>query len=250
MTKYTINKVFEKKFINPVWKIQVDYTHNKLAVESRNTASTLPFFTIYSFAGDVIWDEYPMEEKEWTLESIQGDFVILKKYGTSSPIQAGIQIIQVSTKKVIANFSEYVLKEVYKDVIVATHRSIPAGLLFYINIEDGTVKNSYPKSLINIDNNIEYPSVFSNELPVFMKDIEFIDNIWIQKHKDIFIWTAHQKKDQEIILKMFLTSKSQILNEKVVINNLDRLIHQPYFKVKDKIFFLTHTKQEISTYLV
>ena len=251
MTKYTINKVFEKRFSYPIWKIEVDSANNNLAFECRNPENTLPSFSICSFNGESKLTDYQENEKEWTLETIHGDFLILKKYGTSAPIQAGIKIIDYNSKQVIATFSQYILKEIQGNTIIAVHRSIPTGLLFYIDISTGSVVNKAPdNSNIIQPNDIEYPAIYQGKLPYFMTPIVYEDHIWIQPYTKGFIWTYHQKTPNGFDLHLILSTKNEIVEDLIVINNLSKLILQPYFKVKDYIFFLSDTKQEIVTYLV
>lgn len=250
MTKYTIKKIFERNFNLPIWKIEVDCTENLLAVECRDPDSTLPSFFVLDFEGTLLAKEITSEEKEWTLEAIQNHFIILKKYGSSSPIQPGIQIIHSLSGLVIANYPEYVLKDVYQDYILATHRTIPSGLNYYINIKDGSVSNSKPKELQLPLINIHYPIPYDGSLPSFVKELTFEDQIWLQPYKENFLWSYHTKESNGYSLHLSLSSKNQIIDSKIILFNLPQLIPQPYFTVKEYIFFLTNTKQEIAVYLV
>lgn len=250
MTKYTINKGLEKAFVDPIWKIEVNTTGNNLAVECRNQQSTIPTFSIFTFEGENIMEQFPVIEKEWTLETIQGEYLILKKYGTSSPNQAGIQIVHIPTKTTVITFAEYVLKEVYQDTIVAVHRSIPSGLVFYIDIGTGQVTNNVEKKLTIRTADIEYPIIYKDKLPHFMQHIDYEDHIWLLPCPNFFIWTYHLKTHNGYALALTLSTKNEILDHVIVLHNLPKLILQPFFKVKGYIFFLSDTKQEIATYLV
>lgn len=249
-TKYKINKVFEKRFSYPIWKIEVDSANNNLAFECRNPENTLPTFSICTFDGESKLKDYQVDEKEWTLETIHEEYLILKKYGTSSPIQAGIKIINYNSKQVIATFSEYILKEIQENTIIALHRSIPSGLLFYIDISTGKIVNKSNTNNNLRPNDIEYPTIYQGKLPSFMQQINYEDQIWIQRYTKGFIWTYHQKTPNGHDLHLILSTNNEILEDIITINNLSKLILQPYFKVKDYIFFLSDTKQEIVTYLV
>lgn len=250
MTKYTIKKIFERNFNLPIWKIEVDCKENLLAIECRNPESTVPSFFVLDFEGTMHSKEIIPDEKEWTLEAVQNDFIILKKYGSSSPIQPGVQIIHSQSGLVIANYPEYVLQDVYQDYILATHRSIPAGLSFYISIKDGSVSNLKPQEFQLPFTNVHYPIPYHGKLPSFVKELSFEDQIWLQPYKENFLWSYHTKQSNGYALHLSLSSKNQIIDSKVILNNLSRLIPQPYFTVKEYIFFLTNTKQEIATYLV
>lgn len=250
MTKYTINKLFEKTFKNPIWKIEVDSITHNLAVECRNTENTLPSFTVYSFSGEVYLEEYSVEAKEWTLEAIQGDYMILKKYGSGSPIQAGIQIIHIPSATPVVSFSEYILKEVHANTLIAVHQRIPSGLNFYINIETGEVTNQQPDKSDYYPSLTNYPVEYLGKRPSFIEKIDVEGQLLFQPIGNIFIWTYHDKTEFGYNLNLVLSSKNEILDERIVLKNSKKLIFHPYFNVDNYIFFLSDTKQEIVTYLV
>lgn len=250
MIKYTINKSFEKVFDDPIWKLEVDSTYNCIAVETRNQETTLPSFSVITFDGDNVLYDFQVESKEWTLEAIQGDYLILKKYGSSSPVQAGIRVIHIPSKECICDFMEYVLKEVYQGYIYAIHRSIPAGLNFYINIQTGDITNhlsdiTYPSNEINL------PISYQGSLPKFMNEIDYVDQIWLQPLiQDHFLWSYHTGTHSNFNLNLTLSSKNKLFDSKVILKGITKLIPQPYFSVKEHIFFLSSNKKEITTYLV
>lgn len=250
MNKYTINKVFEKAFNHPIWKIEADCLHHNLAIEGRNPDNTLPTFTICSFEGKTLLEDYSPEEKEWTLAAVQGEYLILKKYGASAPIQAGIQIYHYPTQTILAQFSEYVLQEVRNQYIIALHRSIPSGLTFSIHIASGKVSNKPMAEIDDYPTNVEIPNPYNGKIPSFMSQITFEENFWLQAKLPYFIWTYYQKAEDKYTLNLLLSSKDETLDKIEVLNNLNKLIHQPYFAVHNYIFFLSNTKQEIITYLV
>lgn len=250
MNKYTIKKLFEKSFPYPVWKIEVDSIRQNIAVESRDPNSTLPTYTIYSFEGHTLLDNYLINEKEWTIASIQGDYLILKKYGTSSPVQSGIRIIHFPTQTIIADLAEYIFQCAKKNTVIAIHRAIPTGLLYYITISNGKVKTTMDEKTTDYPNLVETPIPYRGKLPAFMSNLAYEDQIWLHPLKDIFIWSYHSKKDDKFVLSLSLSSKNETLIHKDILNNLNKLILQPYFAVNNYLFFLSDTKQKIITYLV
>ncbi|WP_159636356.1 hypothetical protein [Sphingobacterium composti Ten et al. 2007 non Yoo et al. 2007] len=250
MNKYTINKAFERNFPFPIWKIEVDCAHTQIAVEIRNPESTLPSFSVFSFSGDAKLDLYEVDSREWTLEEIQGDYLILKRFGDYSPIQAGIQVIHIPTKATIFTYMEYVIKDVYKNTILATHRSILTGINFYIDIATGEITNKFdcvPQFPIR---DIHYPIHFQGKLPSFLSDISYIDQIWLQPYRDLFLWSYHTTNSNKYNLNLSLSSKNELFDSKMIIEDMDKLIPQPYFTVKEHIFFLSSNKMKISSYLV
>lgn len=250
MNKYTIKKLFEKPFPYPVWKIEVDSICQNIAVESRDPNSTFPNYTIYTFEGQTLLDNYLINEKEWTIASIQGEYLILKKFGTSTPVQSGIRIIHFPTQTIIADLTEYIFQYTKNNTLIAIHRAIPTGLIYYITISTGKVETKINEDINDYPNLVTTPIPYRGKLPPFMSGITYEDQIWIQPLKDIFIWTYHTKKDDMYILSLTLSSKNEILIHEDILNNLNKLILQPYFAVNNYIFFLSDTKQKIITYLV
>lgn len=250
MNKYTINNVFERNFPFPIWKIEVDCLHNQLAVECRDPDSTLPIFYVLNFKGNLLLEQFHSESREWTLEDIQGDYLILKRFGEYSPIQAGIQVIHIPTKSTVFTYVEYIIKEVFNKVIQAYHRSIPSGLFFYIDIVTGEVSNTPSFDTSFPVRDIRYPIPFQGTVPSFLNQISFIDQIWLQPYKDLFLWSYHTQTANHYHLSLSLSSRNELYDTKVIIDDMDKLIPQPYFTVKDHIFFLSSNKMKISSYLV
>ncbi|HMR17861.1 MAG TPA: hypothetical protein PKA53_01060 [Sphingobacterium sp.] len=250
MNKYTIKKVFEKTFPFPIWKIEADCTYNNLVIEYRDPNTTLPYFSIVDFNGESKCSPVAVDEKEWTLEALQGDFLILKRFGGSSPIEAGIRIIHYPTGQTVCYFMEYVLQDVYQDIVLAKHRAVPNGLKFAIEIATGEV-NPYQHAELHYPfMDIKYPLTYPGNKPLFMAEIPYIENIWLLSFQDIFIWAYHLSSANKYDLYLSLSSKTEILDSKMILKGLDRLIPQPFFQVKGYIFFLSNTKLKITTYLV
>lgn len=250
MTKYTINKAFEKYFPYPIWKIEIDCTKKCLAIEYRNPENTLPTFAVFDFSGRDLLRSYEEQEKEWTLEAVQGDYLILKQFGSNTPIKEGIKIIHVPSKSIIYTGMEYILHDVFQGYIKATHRSIPSGLNFYINIHTGEIQNRINTPLNYPLIHVHYPPPYTGKLPQFIENLPVVDTIWLQPLKNNFIWAYHTKANESYNLNLCISSRTEIFDTKIILNNLTRLIPQPYFQVEEYIFFLSNTKQEIVAYLV
>src|SRR5690606_41216595 len=101
MNKYTIKNIFERHFSFPAWKIEVDCTRKHLAVEYRHPDTTRAHVEALDFEGNEKSISIRADEQEWTLDSIQGDFLTLKRFGSSSPIEAGIQLRHSPTVQVV-----------------------------------------------------------------------------------------------------------------------------------------------------
>ncbi|TJZ63095.1 hypothetical protein FAZ15_02015 [Sphingobacterium olei] len=250
MTKYTINKAFEKSFPYPIWKIEVDCTKKCIAIEYRNPDNTRPTFAVFDFRGQDLLHSFIEQEKEWTLEAVQGDYMILKQFGSNTPIKEGIKIVHIPSKNIIYTGMEYILHDVFEGYIKAAHRSIPSGLDFYINIQTGEIQNRIITPLNYPLIHVHYPLPYTGKLPKFMQSLAVEDTIWLQPIRNNFIWAYHTKAHDSYNLHLCLSSRSEIFDTKIILDNLTKLIPQPYFQVEDYIFFLSNTKQEIVAYLV
>lgn len=251
MNKYTIKNIFERHFSFPVWKIEVDCTRKHLAVEYRHPDTTLAHFEVFDFEGNEKSISIQADEKEWTLDSIQGDFLILKRFGSSSPIEAGIQILHYPTGQVVCDYREYVLVDVYEHLVVAKHRSIPGGLLYHIDIQTGEVhiapQDQSPKLPFV---NIKYPIAYEGRKPSFIESIPYVEHIWLLPFEDHFIWAYHLKDKDNYDLHLQISTREQSIDHQIILKNLDRLIPQPFFAVQGHIFFLSNCKLKIKGYLV
>jgi hypothetical protein len=250
MNKYSIKNIFEKEFSFPVWKIEVDCPTDCLVVECRDPKTTLPHFNILGFDGESKCSPIIAAEKEWTLEALQGEFLILKRFGSSSPIEAGIQIIHYPTGQIICHYMEYVLFDVYQGIVLARHRSIPGGLTFAIEMYSGQVNPHQNIDLQYPLSDIKYPLTYTGHKPPFIDDIPYVENIWLLPIDDRFIWSYHLSSDNKYNLHLLLTTRTEALDHKIILEDLDRLIPQPFFQVKRHIFFLSNTKLKIKAYLV
>lgn len=251
MNKYTIKKIFERRFSFPIWKIEVDCSNKLVAIEFRNPDTTLAHFAVFDFEGMDKGDQIIAKEKEWTLDSVQGEFLILKRFGSSSPIEAGIQIIHYCTGKILCDYREYVLVEVYNQVVVARHRAIADGLLYGIDIVNGHVSLLPENKVLDFPpTHIKYPISYQGHQPDFIRAIPFVDQLWILPYQEKFIWAYHMKNKDKFNLHLQVSTRTNTLDDQIILENLERLIPQPFFAVQEYIFFLSNCKLKIKGYLV
>lgn len=251
MNKYTIKNIFERRFSFPIWKIEVDCTAEHLAVEYRDPDSTLPYFAVIHFDGSSKSKDIHVEEKEWSLESVQKDHLILKRFGSSSPIEAGVRIIHYPTGRTVCDYREYVLVEVFEQTVLVKHRSIPEGLLYGIDIASGEVSlMAQNHSLRYPLFQIKYPVAYEGHKPSFIEQIPYVEHIWLLPYEDHFLWAYHVENDGKYDLHLQVSSRATTIADKIILESLDRLIPQPFFTVQGHIFFLSNCKLKIKGYLV
>lgn len=249
MTKYTINKVFEKAFHSNIWKIEVDSKQALIAIETRDLGSTIASFHIFNFQGEPIMTPCIAESKEWTLDSIQNAKLILKRVGEHTPIQEGIKIIDIYTNKEIFQSYEYILLDVFCEYIHARHRSILTGESYLIAIKSGEIKISKNLNLEICLNKIQYPVTYPHT-PSFLMEEQITGPLWLCKLEEQYLWCYHQENQQEFNLVLALSNLNQLLAKQVVLIAMDKMIPQPYFKIENQVFLMSFNKREIISYLV
>ncbi|MFZ4262266.1 hypothetical protein ACFRAE_09495 [Sphingobacterium sp. HJSM2_6] len=249
MTKYTINKVFEKAFHENIWKIEVDSKQSLVAIETRDLASTLASFHIFDFNGKPILDACIAESKEWTLDSIQNAKLILKRVGEHTPIQEGIKIIDIYLNQEIFLSYEYILLDVYCEYIHARHRSILTGESYLIDIASAEVSIVHDLDLEICLNKIQYPITYPHT-PPFLAEELISGPIWLSKVDEHYLWCFHQEDGQKFNLILALSNLNQLLDKQVVLIGMDKMIPQPYFKMENQVFLMSFNKREIISYLV
>ncbi|WP_066755395.1 hypothetical protein [Sphingobacterium populi] len=159
MFKNTIKKAFQKDLIENIWKIEVNGYGDEIAVETRDSKTTNPTHQILRFADGAELMRYATGEKDWTMEGIQKDFLILKKVGEQTPVKEGIQVIQISTQKPVWISYEYVLIDVLEDYLHIRPRNLTTGGEQFVDISTGEVCPVNQTILQNIQK-IVFPSLY------------------------------------------------------------------------------------------
>ncbi len=249
MTKYTINKIFEKAFPTNIWKIEIDSVKPYVAIETRDVETTLASFFVFDFEGNCLMSPCQADGKEWTLDSIQNGYLILKRIGEQTPVQEGIQIIQIHNNEIIFSSYEFVLLDVFKDYIHARHRSISSGESIAINIKNGEYSSANDIQFDMACNKVQYPVTYQ-QTPRFLKHEHNIGPLWLSKCGHHFLWCYHKQKNDHFDLCLATSNLNQILDQQVILHDMEKMIPQPYFQLGSQVFFMSFNKREIVSYLV
>ena len=249
MTKYTINKIFEKAFPTNIWKIEIDSNKPYVAVETRDVETTLASFFVFDFEGNCLMSPCQADGKEWTLDSIQDGYMILKRIGEQTPVQEGIQIIQILNNEVIFHSYEFVLLDVFSGFIHARHRSISSGESIAIDIHNGEYSSSAERIFDMASNKVQYPVTYQ-QTPRFLKHEHTVGPLWLSKCGHHFLWCYHKKNKDRFDLCLATSNLNQILDQQVILKDMEKMIPQPYFQLGNQVFFMSFNKREIVSYLV
>lgn len=252
MFKNTINKVFQKEFPYNIWKIEVDTFRHYLGIEIRDEQTMIPQYTVLDLDGKIVLENYSPSEKDWMMEGIQKGFVILKKVGENTPIKAGISVVHSNSGQEVFTTYEYQLLDVYEDYIKVRNRSVLSGHEQFMRIEDGSVHSQLDSQGILLSpNDLVFPIVYDRR-PTFLAEENITDALWLSKaDAERYLWCYHdQHKSGNYLLILTLSDLNQVLHQEVILDNMEKMIPQPYFQVGQQLFFLSQNKQEIVSYLV
>ncbi|TDS17259.1 hypothetical protein [Sphingobacterium paludis] len=247
-SEYTIYKAFEKKFPYHIWKIVLDEDKKQIAVELRDMQSTQAYVCVLDFNGQILLDDSPLDDKEWTLDAIRHETLVLKKVGDSLPIKEGIWLLDLHGETRYLSH-QYTWLDTFSGHVKVRHRSIQSSFEEFIDIQTGKIVHAQ-----NVDeggrSTIKIPIPFVGKLPDHVQHIEHTDYVWLSRSGDKLLWTYHKKQGDLYQLNLCVTDASKLLYEQTLLQDMQKMIPQPYFQLGNQIFLMSYNKQEIVSYLV
>ena len=249
MTKYTFSKLFSQDFPFIIWKIVADPLAGRLGIELREPERTLPVFYSLDFQGNIIHQAIEVATKEWTLDAIRKDKLILKKVGDYQPVKEGVLVLDNQGNSLF-NSEEHILLHTHQNYLELRHRSFQSGFEQYVDLTDFRMSSQKPSLAMPDEPAIEMPIPYYGELPDYLKAVTRADGIWLSRWADKFIWTYHRKEKENYALILCLADESELLYSTVLLEDMPKMIPQPYFQIGNQIFLLSYNKQEIVSYLL
>lgn len=249
MVKYTtFFKAFEKNFPYPIWKIVADKASRQIAVELRDTETTCPIFYVLDFEGNEVLNNKQLDEKEWTLETIQRHTIVLKRVGDTQPVKEGVFFLDTQGNSRHL-WQEYTWTDTYQGVIRVRHRSFQRGFEEYIDIET-LEKKPILNNMHEYGDAIKIPIPYSGSLPSYLQHIAIQDLPWISYTADHILWSYHIKENEHYQLNLSIADASNVLLTQCLLSDMPKMIPQPYFQIENQLFLLSYNKQKIISYLV
>lgn len=248
MNKYTTIKAFDKNFPFQIWKIVADAASGQIGVELRDEETTCAVLYVFDFAGNEILHRKQMDEKEWTLEALQHDTVILKRVGDAQPVKEGILFLDLggSPRQL---WQEYTWQDTYRDIVKVRHRSFQSGFEEYIHIES-LRKTSTITDIHEYCSAIKMPVPYSGTLPPYLQNIPMQDLPWISRSGNHLLWSYHSKENDLYHLNLCVADTSKSLYAQRLLQDMPKMIPQPYFQIGNQIFLMSYNKRKIVSYLV
>jgi len=68
--------------------------------------------------------------------------------------------------------------------------------------------------------------------------------------EDKFLWTYHRQEKDKYQLILCIADESNILHTEIMMEDMPKMIPQPYFQIGNQLFLLSYNKQEIVSYLL
>lgn len=249
MTKDTIIKAFERQFPFKIWKIVTDAARKHIGLEVRDSESTKAILYVINFEGEMLVDGLALSEKEWTLESVQHQRIILKRVGERKPVVEGIKLLDFEGEECFISY-EHVLLDTFLGYLKVRHRSFESGMEEYIALSSGTKVVDNTAIRLAYCEQIKLPTHYTGELPPYLSDVKMEDAPWVSIIEDRVIWSYHDKDERGYNLSVCLADKFKPLAKLRIFSGMDKMIPQPYFQIGDQIFLMSYNKQEIVSYLV
>lgn len=248
MNKYTTFKAFEKNFPHQIWKIVVDVPSRQIGIELRDEETTRPILYIFDFEGNEILQHKHLDEKEWTLEALQHGTLILKRVGDTRPVKEGILFLDIQghTRQL---WQAYVWVDTYRDVVKVRHRSFQSGFEEYIHIES-LEKSTSLTTTQEYDPTVKMPVPYMGALPPYLRDIPMQDSPWISQTGKHILWSYHVKKNERYQLNLCVADASKPLLTLCLLEDMPKMIPQPYFQTGNQLFLMSYNKRKIASYLV
>lgn len=248
MTKYTTIKVFDRNFPHQIWKIVADVSSRQIGVELRDTDTTCAILYVFDFDGNEILHHRQLDEKEWTLEAIQQHTVILKRVGETQPVKEGVLFLDLQGN-LRQLWQEYTWIDTYHDVIKVRHRSFQSGFEEYIHIQSLQKKTNHV-DIREYLSAIKMPIPYHGALPPYLQNLPMQDLPWVSRTEDFLLWTYHSQENDLYHLNLSVADSSKLLCTQRLLQDMPKMIPQPYFQIGNQIFLMSYNKQKIVSYLV
>lgn len=248
MTKYTTIKVFDRNFPHQIWKIVADVSSRQIGIELRDANTTCAVLYVFDFEGNEILHDQRLDEKEWTLEALQQQTIVLKRVGDTQPVKEGVLFLDLRGRP-RQLWHEYTWIDTYRDVIKVRHRSFQSGFEEYINIKS-LKKTSNRVDIHEYCTAIKMPVPYSGTLPPYLESLPIEDFPWVSRIGPYLLWTYHSRENNRYHLNLSVADASKLLFTQPLLQNMPKMIPQPYFQIGNQIFLMSYNKQKIVSYLV
>lgn len=243
MFKYTIKKAFEKEFPNKIWRIEVNYKNELLAIETRSEYAPEAKVDILNFSGHQFYS-IQETEKEWTLFAITPDYVLLKRTGQNSPMDPGLKCVPFNGSKAYTHPGIIPLEVRGNQVLVQQvgfHLSNSFSY-FDVNSKELTISKEH---LTPDNNHIITPEMIRGHSSTNQRD-----PVWKSKYDELEVSCFHKHKNGSYDLHIEVKKGVKTIYETAILEGLTKILLQPYFQINHRLFFLSENQRKLITYLL
>lgn len=253
MDKYTLKTVFRTSFSGVVWRIEADTLRGLMAVETRETDSGKPLFSVFAYvSGQSHFHEISYGDRHWTLAGIANGRLILRAYGTQSPDSPGIACIDALDGTVVWEQFNYTLLTVMEDALLVRHRNFSTGYETRLQIADGSPmqRGIHTPPTTVPETGLLVPRIYNGETPDFLANYAIEGEIHHCETGAYQLWGFHEKTDQTYRIRLVVSHASEIAGNIIAITGLTKMIPELFFMIGRQIFLIGNNKREIVSYLL
>jgi len=251
MDKYTLKTAFRKSFLGVVWRIEADITAGILAIETRDSDTGSPSFSVIEYKTGISFvNEKRYGDRNWSLAGIISEKLILRAWGQNTPEGAGVVCIDAVTGGVLWEQFNYTLVSFENQLLVVRHRNFASGYEQYLNPLNGhlTEKNNLPNKPTGPD--IVLPQRYVGDIPPFLESYDVKGDLFCCQVEDRTVWAFHETTDDTYRIRLIVSRGLKLLTERIIISDLAKAAPELFFIISNQLFFIGDNKREIVAYLV
>lgn len=243
MFKYTIKKAFEKEFPNKIWRIEVNSKNELLAIETRSESVPEAKIDILNFSGHQLYS-IQETEKEWTLFAITPHHILLKRTGQSSPMDPGLKCVCLKDDSAYTHPGIIPLEVKGNQVLVQQGGFHLSNSFSYFDVN--TKELTISKEHLIPDNN----HLITPEMTQEHSSIDQGSPVWKSTYEELEVSCFHKQNKGSYDLHMEVKKEGTIIQKKVILQGLTKILLQPYFQINHRLFFLSENQRKLITYLL
>ncbi|SEO09992.1 protein of unknown function [bacterium A37T11] len=246
-----LNSAFSNNFSGIVWRIKTDEVSQLLAVESRDSDTGMPSFSVIHYpTGSVLLHELHYGDRWWTIAGIHQGMLIVQAMSEAGPAAEGLAAIDCQTGKVVWETFQYRLQMLTNEGIFVYHRMLsgPPGEL--ISFESGTllVPNADPSFFKPIPNQVALPVMYEGQKPSWLNAETIHGPLFYCLYGQETLWAWHEPDNNAYNLRLRTEAGGKNPSNTLLLEHLPKLLLEPFFLLDGQIFCVTHTNRGISSY--
>lgn len=239
------------KFEGIIWKVETDYLHAIIAVETRDIANRKTYFSAFNYeSGELLFKEISVEDSWfWTIDCVYDGVILLHSYvNEGSPERKGIVALN-SNGDIAWQFFHKTRLTVSSEGIIVYDSKIQPRRLELISAVDGTEIRSnltdyqaleraiLVPAQVDISNNIR--NLFPENIvgPIYHREVA---------GKDLFVF--HTQHENLFNQQITVVQHGKVILTDIMAGNIQKLNPEAFFIQQNHLFFIKNEKRELVSY--